>query len=174
VHSRSCRRAAVIALIFAQGMVPALAQQRRMEIGLLIAASQKARRRRAELRQWHASVRRGSWTFVPTYKRGRPEEAYTGWADSVGMEKELPEKRAMIWVVKRTGGTIGSTGQLQQVYAADLAANPGQSPPLIGEANGSLVLETLADARAAVPNDEKRISTAMIVLVNLILKSAPA
>jgi hypothetical protein len=90
------------------------------------------------------------------------------------MEKELSEKRAMIWIVKRTGGTIGSTGQLQQVYAADLAANPGQSPPLIGEANGSLVLETLADARAAVPSDEKRISTAMIVLVNLILKSAPA
>jgi hypothetical protein len=36
------------------------------------------------------------------------------------------------------------------------------------------MLETLADARAAVPNGEKRITTAMIVLVNLILKSAPA
>ena len=36
MHLRSCRWAALIALIFAQGMVPALAQQRRMEIGLLI------------------------------------------------------------------------------------------------------------------------------------------
>lgn len=60
------------------------------------------------------------------------------------------------------------------MYAADLAASPAHSPPLIGEANGSLVLETLADARVAVAIDEKRITTAMIVLVDLILKSAPA
>jgi hypothetical protein len=52
------------------------------------------------------------------------------------MEKELPEKRAMIWIVKRTVGTIGSTGQLEQVYAADLAANPGHSPPLIARRTG--------------------------------------
>jgi hypothetical protein len=55
-----------------------------------------------------------------------------------------------------------------------VAANPGHSPPLIGEANGSLVLETLADARAAAPSDDKPIITGMVVLVNLILKSAPA
>jgi hypothetical protein len=73
-------------------------------------------------------------SFQPT--NGRPEETYTGTADSVGMEKELSEKRAMIWIVKRTGGTIGSTGQLEQVYAADLAANPGHSPPLIARRTG--------------------------------------
>jgi len=174
VHLRSCRWAALIALIFAQGMVPALAQQRRMEIGLLICGLTKSEETQSGVEAVARERQTGELDVRSDLQAGRPEEAYTGWADSVGMEKELPEKRAMIWVVKRTGGTIGSTGQLQQVYAADLAANPGQSPPLIGEANGSLVLETLADARAAVPNDEKRISTAMIVLVNLILKSAPA
>jgi uncharacterized protein DUF992 len=174
VHLRSCRWAALIALIFAQGMVPALAQQRRMEIGLLICGLTKSEETQSGVEP--VAPGRQTWeldcSFRPT--NGRPEETYTGTADSVGMEKELSEKRAMIWIVKRTGGTIGSTGQLEQVYAAELAANPGHSPPLIGEANGSLMLETLADARAAVPNGEKRITTAMIVLVNLILKSAPA
>jgi hypothetical protein len=145
-----------------------------MEIGLLICGLAKSEETQSGVEA--VAPKRQTWeldcSFRPT--NGRPEETYTGTADSVGIEKELSEKRAMIWIVKRTGGTIGSTGQLQQVYAADVAANPGHSPPLIGEANGSLVLETLADARAAAPSDDKPIITGMVVLINLILKSAPA
>ncbi len=175
MHLRSYRRAAaLIALIFAHGMVSAPAQQRRMEIGLLTCGliksegTQGAAEAVAPLRQtWELDC-----SFRPT--NGGPEETYTGTLESVGLEKELSERRAMIWIVKRAGETTGSTGQLQQAYAADVAAKPGHSPPLIGEANGSLVLETLADAGVAVTIDEKRITTAMIVVVNVVLKSAPA
>jgi hypothetical protein len=173
MYLRSCRRAAALtALIHALGMVSAPAQQRRMEIGLLTCGLTRGE----EAQTGAVAPQRQTWeldcSFRPT--NGGPEETYTGTLESIGLEKELSERRAMIWIVKGTRGTTGTTGELQQVYAADLAANPGHSPPLVGEANGSLVLETLADAQAAGPGDEKRITTAMIVLVNLILKSVPA
>jgi hypothetical protein len=62
---------------------------------------------------------------------------------------------------------------LQQVYAADLAANPGHAPPLIGETNVSIVLQTMADAQLAA-SQKPPATVARIVLVTLILKSTPA
>lgn|GEM_PF-2045694 len=175
MHLRQYRRAAALtALIFAHGMVSAPAQPRRSEIGLLTCGLIKSEGTQGGTEA--VAPARQTWdldcSFRPT--NGGPEETYTGTLESVGPEKEPSERRTMIWIVKRAGETTGPTGQLQQVYAADLAANPGHSPPLIGEANGSLVLETLADAGVAIAIDEKRITTAMIVLVNLILKTAPA
>jgi hypothetical protein len=175
VHLRSYLRAAALtAVIFAHGMVSTPAQQRRLEIGLLTCGLMKSEGTQGGAEA--VAPPRQTWdlhcSFRPT--NGGPEETYTGTLESVGLVKELSERRTMIWIVKRAGETTGPTGQLQQVYAADLTANPGHSPPLIGEANGSLVLETLADAGAAAAIDEKRITIAMIILVNLMLKSAPA
>ena len=86
----------------------------------------------------------------------------------------MSEKGVMIWVVKGIPGTAGSpAGLLQQVYAADVAANPGHAPPLIGETNMSIVLQAMADAQAPPGADTKRVAIAMIVLVTLRLKSTP-
>jgi hypothetical protein len=174
VHLRTCRRAALIALIFAQGMVPALAQQRRMEIGLLICGLTKSDEAQGEagvapLRQ----TRELLCAFRPA--NGGPAEIYTGTLQSVGLEKELSEKRTMIWIVKGPRQLMGSPGVLEQVYAADLAANPSHSPPLVGETNDWVALQTLADEQVPAAADKKPpMSVAMIVLIALTLKSTPA
>jgi hypothetical protein len=68
-----------------------------------------------------------------------------------------------------------SPGLLQQVYAADPAANPGRPPALIGEANRSLVLQPFADSQSpALIEGEPQTAAAVVVVVSLILRSAPA
>jgi hypothetical protein len=168
------RLAALIALVFPHGIVSGSAQQARTEVGLLTCdltqgEDAESGADAAPLRE----TRDLFCAFRPT--NGGPEETYTGTLRSVGLEKELSEKRAMIWVVKGTRATMGLPGVLQQFYAADLAANPGHSPPLIGETNVSIVLHTLADEQApAGAHNRRQIANGIIVLVALRLKSTPA
>ncbi len=111
--------------------------------------------------------------FRPT--NSGPEEIYTGTLESIGLENELSENRAMIWIVKGLRGTVWSPGLLEQIYAADLAANPGHSPPLSGESDVSIVLQTMADPKMPASADKRQQATfAMVVLVTLRLKSTPA
>jgi len=175
LHLRSYLLAGLIALVMALGVHGmAAAQDVRAQIGLLTCGLTKSEDVQsgadaAPLRQ----TRELLCAFRPT--NGGPEEIYSGTLQSVGLEKELSEKRAMIWVVKGTRETVGSPGLLQQVYAADVAANPGYSPPLIGESNMSIVLQTLADEQAPASADKKQqITIAVVVLITLRLKSTPA
>jgi Protein of unknown function (DUF992) len=173
VHLRPCGLAGLTALILAHGMVSASAQQARMDIGLLtcgLTESDEAQREAgvAPLRQ----TRELLCAFRPA--NGGPEEIYTGTLQSVRPEKELSEKRTMIWVVKGPREPIGSPGLLQQVYAADFAAIPSHSPPLIGETNVWVALQTLADEQAPAAAGKKPMTVAMVVLITLTLKSAPA
>jgi hypothetical protein len=63
---------------------------------------------------------------------------------------------------------------LHQVYAADLAANPGHSPPLSGERTCRSCCGTLADEQtSASPNKKEQITIAMMALVALRLQSTP-
>lgn len=175
VHLRSYRTAALTVLIFAHGVVSASAQQARTEMGLLTCGITRSEQTRSGA-EVVAPLRR-TWDLQCAFRpaNGGPEETYTGTLQSVGAQKELSEKRVLIWIVKGGRGAKASPGLLQQVYAADVAANPAHSPPLTGEADTSLVLETLADEHEATPSHSKRqITSAMIVLVNLILKSARA
>jgi hypothetical protein len=145
-----------------------------MEIGLLTCGLTKGDEAEGEggvapLRQ----TRELLCAFRPA--NGGPAEIYTGTLQSVGLEKESSEKRTMIWIVKGPRQSMGSPGVLQQVYAADLAANPSHSPPLIGETNDWLALQTLADEQAPPAADKKPpMSVAMVVLITLTLKSTPA
>jgi hypothetical protein len=50
---------------------------------------------------------------------------------------------------------MGSPRLLHLVYAADFAATPGHSPPLIGETNLAMVLRTLADEQASASANKK-------------------
>jgi Protein of unknown function (DUF992) len=111
--------------------------------------------------------------FRPT--SSGPEETYTGTLESIGLEKELFENRAMIWIVKGLRGTVWSPGLLQQNYAADPSANPVHSPPLYGENDVSIVLQTMADPKIPASADNRQQATiAAVVLVTLRLKSTPA
>lgn len=173
MHLRSYLLAGLIALVMALGVHGmAAAQDVRAQIGLLTCGLTKSEDVQsgadaAPLRQ----TRELLCTFRPT--NSAPEEIYTGTLQSVGLEPS--DERAMIWVVKGTRETVGSPGLLQQVYAADVAANPGYSPPLIGESNMSIVLQTLADEQAPASADKKQqITIAVVVLITLRLKSTPA
>jgi hypothetical protein len=173
VHLRPYQLAGLTALMLAHGMVSASAQQARVDIGLLtcgLTKSDEAQRGAgaALLRQ----TRELLCAFRP--KNGAPEEIYTGTLQSVGVEKELSEKGTMIWIVKGPRQSMGSPGVLQQVYAADLAANPSHSPPLIGETNVWVALQTLADEQAPAAADKKPMTVAMVVSITLTLKSTPA
>jgi hypothetical protein len=84
------------------------------------------------------------------------------------------QDRAMIWVVKASPATPRSTGLLQQLYAADRSAPPPHPPPLIGETNNAIVLQTLADAQALNGTDKRSGAGAIIVLVALKLLSSLA
>ena len=175
MHLHSYEAAALTVLIFAHGVVPASAQQARTEMGLLTCGITRSEQTQSET-EVVVSLRQ-TWALQCAFRPADsgPEETYTGTLQSVGQQKEMSERRALIWIVKGTRGTKDSPGLLQQVYAADVAANPAHSPPLTGEANTSLVLETLADTHTATPSDRKqRITNVMIVLVTLILKSASA
>jgi len=76
-----------------------------------------------------------------------PEEVYRGDVQIIGQDNDLLAGRAIIWIVKGTPTTMRSPGMLQQTYAADASAAPGQAPPLIGETNSSIILQTMADTR---------------------------
>jgi len=97
-----------------------------------------------------------------------PEEVYAGAFQTIGQNREPLQDRAMIWVVKASPATQRSTGLLQQVYAADRSAPPPHPPPLIGETNNAIVLQTLADAQT----DKQSDASAIIVLVTLKLLSS--
>ena len=173
MHLRQYRLAGLTALVLAQGMISASAQQARMDIGLLscgLTKSDEAQREAgvAPVRQTRVLL----CAFRPS--NGGPEEVYTGTLQSVGLEKELSEKRTMIWIVKGPREPMGSPGLLQQDYAADLAVNPSHSPPLIGETNVWVALQTLADEQAPAAANKKPMSVAMVVLITLTLKSTPA
>ena len=101
---------------------------------------------------------------------GGPEEVYAGAFQAIGQDREPLQDRAMIWVVKASPVTQRSTGLLQQVYAADRSAPPPHPPPLIGETNNAIVLQTLADAQTDKQTDARTI----IVLVTLKLLSSLA
>jgi hypothetical protein len=157
-------------LMPACAVVSASAQQALTQIGLLTCSvTKKSEAEGAPQRQ----TREVFCAFRPA--NSKPEETYTGTLEVVGPEEGLSEQRAMIWVVKGNRETIRSPGLLQQVYIADPTANPGHPSPLIGEANRSLVLQTLADSQSPAQIEAKPQATvAEVVVISLVLKSAPA
>jgi uncharacterized protein DUF992 len=111
-------------------------------------------------------------TFTPT--ASRPEETYSGSVQSIGSDNELSAGRAMIWIVLAPSEVDMTPGLLQQVYAADSAAALRQAPPLLGQTNGSIVLQDLTDAKqlgAAAGRQDDLAST--IVLLVLRLRTTP-
>ena len=102
-----------------------------------------------------------------------PEETYVGTVRGAGQVRELFKNGVIIWTVTGTPSTRASPGLLQQVYAADPKGEPGFAPPLIGEARAELILHSLADQELPVPNEKVQPLDAIIISVELTLKSSP-
>jgi hypothetical protein len=86
-----------------------------------------------------------------------PEEVYAGTYPTIGQDQVQLHNQAMIWVVKASLATRRSTGLLQQLYAADRSAPSPHPPPLIGETNSAIVLQTLADAQLNSGSNPRRV-----------------
>jgi len=99
------------------------------------------------------------------------EETYAGSIKAVGAVGALPEKAAMLWSVRAPLGTQPTPGLLQQDYAADTGAPPGQSAPLRGERGGELTLHTMADKPEGSASKEKPTAPQFLVSeIALVLK----
>ena len=102
-----------------------------------------------------------------------PEETYAGLVKAIGSTGALPENRALLWSVRAPVGTVYTPGLLQQTYAVDGATPSGQTPPLIGERNGSISLFTMAEKQEGSASKEKQPAPEFVIAdVELVLKGA--
>jgi hypothetical protein len=150
----------------------ASAQESRVDIGLLICGLGEG----AEIESGRDALTGEKKKMLCVFRPSNngPEEVYAGAFQTIGQGQELSLDRAMIWVVKASPATQRSTGLLQQLYAADRAAPPPHPPPLIGETNNAIVLQTLADTQALSGTDKQSGADAIIVLIALKLLSSLA
>lgn len=111
-------------------------------------------------------------TFTPT--ASRPEETYVATFQSLSTNGELSPGRALIWIVMAPSMLEIAPGLLQQVYAPDAGAALRQAAPLIGQANSSVLLLDITDARQ-LGGDARRDDEAghAIILLALKLRSTP-
>ena len=133
-------------IVLALAPAASSAEQPRLELGVLtcnFAESEEANK--AGDVTSGAGIRRMVCVYRPA--NSGPEEVYRGDVQIIGQDNDLLAGRAIIWIVKGTPTTMRSPGMLQQTYAADASAAPGQAPPLIGETNSSIILQTMADTR---------------------------
>jgi len=164
-----CFAPIALALPFAAGT----AEQPQLEIGVLtcnLAESEEANG--AGDATSGPPIRGMVCVFRPT--NSGPEEIYRGAVQIMGKDHDLPGGRAIIWIVKATPKIERSPGMLQQTYAADASAAPGHAPPLIGETNSSIILQTMADTPPLADKDKHPAEPSTIVLVALTLTSTPA
>lgn len=105
--------------------------------------------------------------------RNGPEETYVGTILGVGQERKLFKTGVMIWIVRGAPATQASSGLLQQTYAADASAAPGYGPPLVGETRTGLVLQPMTEKEPPVLGDKVQPLDAIIVAVELVLRSSP-
>jgi hypothetical protein len=124
----------------------ASAQEARVDIGLLICGLGES----AESGGDALTRETNKMLCVFRPSNNGPEEVYACAFQTIGSQ-ELSHDRAMIWVVKASLATQRSTGFLQQLYSADRSAPPPHPPPLIGETNSEIVLQTLTDPRVGNP-----------------------
>jgi len=158
---------AVLALAYSS----AFAQELRVDIGLLICGPGEG----AEIEGGNDALSGESSKMLCVFRPSHgPEEVYAGTYQTIGQDQVQLHNQAMIWVVKASLATRRSTGLLQQLYAADRSAPSPHPPPLIGETNSAIVLQTLADAQLNNGADKQSQAGATIVLVALKLLSSLA
>jgi len=108
-----------------------------------------------------------------SFKPGKGvEETYEGRVQGISLTAD--KKSAALWVVKGLPGMPMNAGFLQQSYAADTAGPRDQTaPPLVGEPNSNLVLQSMSEKEegsATIP-EKPRPTGFVIMALELKLKS---
>jgi hypothetical protein len=104
---------------------------------------------------------------------GAPEETYAGLVKAIGDTGALPENRALLWSVRAPVGTVYTPGLLQQNYAVDATTPSGQTPPLIGERNGTISLFTMVEKQEGSASKENQPAPLFVIAdIELVLKAA--
>src|SRR5262249_32649895 len=150
----------------------ALAQEARVDIGLLICGLGEG----TEAESGGDAMTRETSKMLCIFRPSNsgPQEVYGGAFQTIGQDQQPSHDLAIIWIVKGSPGMHQSAALLQQVYAADRSAPSPHPPPLIGETNSGIVLQTLADAQLNNGADKQSQASATIVLVALKLLSSLA
>ena len=148
----------------------ALAQDPKVELGILTCNLAEARDAPASAApSAEGQFRDILCSFKP--KKGA-EETYEGRVQGISLTAD--KKSAVLWVVKGVPGTPMNAGFLQQSYAADSAGPRDQTaPPLVGEANGNVILQSMAEKEegSATSQEKSRPGGFVIVALELKLKS---
>jgi hypothetical protein len=146
---------------------PATGQKPDFEIGMLscsIAAPTEASESAAAPTE--GQTREALCSFKP--KKGA-EESYVGLISGVSLS--FDKTATVIWTVK-AGTDAVTPGMLQQSYAVDRDVPADQMPPMIGEANSGIVLQTLRDKPEGSASQMPKPKGFVIVGLELKLKSA--
>src|SRR5262245_61399891 len=162
------KRWLLVIIAIALAFSSALAQEARVDIGLLICGLGEG----AEAESGGDAMTRETSKMLCVFRPSNngPEEVYAGAFQTIGRGPDPSQDRAMIWVVKASPATQHSTGLSQQLYSADRSA----PPPLVGETNSEIVLQALDDPQALNSADKRSDAAVTIVLVALKLLSSPA
>lgn len=106
------------------------------------------------------------------FGRAGSYETYTGTVRSVGRTEDLYGKGAIMLAVKGPASTEMVPGLLEQAYSAEGSA-VSAAAPLVGQANGTLLLQPLIEEVGRVAAGKAR-PDVTIVAVELKLKASPA
>jgi hypothetical protein len=150
------------ALIAAASAWPATAAQEGKQVGLLACTLTEQSSSDA------AATRQALCAFKP---KSGAQETYAGNIQLV--KPSAVNKMTLVWRVTIPAAMSAAPGFLQQNYAADPRASASHLPDLVGEANPSVILQSMADrTEGSASAKEKLPAEATAVLrVELKLKS---
>jgi len=145
---------------------PAVAQKADVEIGVLTCTLEEPSTAPGTAApSVESAERQAICTFKP---KSGPEETYAGIVQGVSLS---PDKTtAMIWVVKADTVMPSTPGLLQQNYAPDSSTPADQLPPLVGQTNSRITLQTLADKTEGSASATQKPPPAGYVIIGLQLK----
>jgi uncharacterized protein DUF992 len=145
---------------------PAIAQKADVEIGVLTCALEEPSKVPSTAApSVENQVRDAICTFKP---KSGAEETYAGIVQGVSLS---PDKTtAVLWVVKADTVMPSAPGLLQQNYAPDSSTPADQLPPLVGETNSRIILQTMADKSEGSASATQKSPPTGYVIVGLQLK----
>ena len=145
---------------------PAVAQKVDVEIGVLTCTLEEpSKAPNTAAPSVDSQVREAICTFKP---KSGAEETYAGIVQGVSLS---PDKtKAVIWTVKADTVMPSVPGLLQQNYAPDRATPADQLPPMIGETNSRIILQSMTDTREDSASATQKPPPAGYVIIGLQLK----
>ena len=144
---------------------PAHAQKGDVEVGVLTCSLEEPSTPGTAGPATESQVRDAICIFKP---KSGSEETYVGIIQGVIISAD--KKPTVIWRVKSDVATSVVPGMLQQSYAIDNATPADQLPPMIGESNSRIVLQSLTDKQEGSASAAQKPAPSGYVIIGLQLK----